>query len=117
MAYSVENNVIRLTRGDTMNVTIELYDGDLPYEPQTGDSCRFAVKRNRMNIPGTEYDDSTPVILKTIPMDTMKLELEPNDTKSLGFGEYVYDIELTKADGTVDTFITASRFILTPEVH
>jgi hypothetical protein len=46
----------------------------------------------------------------------MILHLEPDDTKGLGFGEYVYDVELTFANGDVDTFINNARFSLVPEV-
>ena len=35
----------------------------------------------------------------------------------LPFGKYVYDIELTKATGEVDTFITKAILKLTEEVH
>jgi hypothetical protein len=47
----------------------------------------------------------------------MILELDPEDTKPLPFGSYTYDIEITFANGIVDTFICEARFILTPEVH
>lgn len=52
-----------------------------------------------------------------IPIDTMKLAIKPEDTKNLAFGKYVYDIELTKANGEVDTFITKAVFKITEEVH
>ena len=44
------------------------------------------------------------------------LHLEPNDTKTLDVGEYVYDIQLTTSDGDVDTFIAMAKLILTEEV-
>ena len=47
----------------------------------------------------------------------MILTLNPEDTKHLPFGKYVYDIELTKATGEVDTFITKAILKLTEEVH
>ena len=58
-----------------------------------------------------------PVIVKTIPNDTQVLSLAPADTKDLGFGLYDYDVEITLADGTVDTFISAAPFKLTKEVY
>lgn len=116
--YSVSsNNVIKMTRGDTVSLDVVLYEGDVPYEPEVGDSIRFALKQDLLNVPGTEYEDVVPLIIKTIPTDTMKLNILPADTKDLGFGEYVYDVELTKADGTVDTFIPATKFCILPEVH
>ena len=54
--------------------------------------------------------------MKDIPSDTMLLVLEPEDTKTLPFGKYVYDIQITYADGKVDTFITKGRLRLTEEV-
>ena len=39
------------------------------------------------------------------------------DTAHIPFGKYVYDIELTKATGEVDTFITKAILKLTEEVH
>lgn len=46
----------------------------------------------------------------------MKLILDPADTKPLSFGKYVYDIQLTKSTGEVDTFITKGTMKLTEEV-
>lgn len=55
-------------------------------------------------------------MVKDIPIDTMKLVLDPADTKNLSFGKYVYDVQLTKSTGEVDTFITKGMLKLTEEV-
>ena len=47
----------------------------------------------------------------------MTLRLDPEDTKELGFGTYVYDLEMTFADGRVDTFVEGKDFIISPEVE
>ena len=117
MSSSIIGNMIKLTRGDSFNVKVSMYNGHTEYIPQEGDVVRFAVKRPKLNPCGTEYVDRQPLINKTIPNDTQVLSLAPADTKSLGFGMYEYDIEITYADGTVDTFITAAPFQLTKEVH
>ena len=108
--YKVEGTLITLTRGDTFNATITIYDsqGNV-YTPAAGDVVRFALKRTA--------EDRTPLILKTIDHETMLLTIEPNDTKNLAFGSYIYDVEITLADGTVDTFIANAKLILTVEVH
>ena len=62
------------------------------------------------------YSSPTVLIEKVIPNDTLLLHLLPTDTKELPTGKYVYDIELTNADGEVDTFIPEAKLILTPEV-
>ena len=101
-----------------MRVKVNIMLGDAPYILQGGDIVRFAVKHNEyVGVRYRELKDAEPLILKTIPNDTQYLELDPEDTKDLGFGEYLYDIEITMADGTVDTFIADQKFNLTTEVH
>lgn len=106
--YSIRRTNISLTRGDTFlaQVTI-LMDGE-PYTPEVGDRVRFAMKR--------DYKDQAVLIQKTIPNDTLLLRLDPADTKPYAFDDYVYDIEITFADGVVDTFIKGV-FTLTEEVE
>ncbi len=103
------NNII-LTRGDTLKLTVALYNADgTTYTPDPADTIRFAMKK--------EYSDANPILNITIPNETLILTINPNDTKTLEFGQYVYDIEITKADGTVDTFICEAAFTIAPEVH
>lgn len=110
MSFKVKKNTIFLTRGDTFKamLTINNPDGSV-YTPVEGDTIRFALKEN--------VEDDECLILRDIPIDTMLLVIYPEDTKSLEFGSYVYDIQLTKANGDVDTFITASKLKLTAEVE
>ena len=117
MSVAINGTKISMTRGDTLRVAVSMTRNGEPYTPENGDVVRFAAKHKKMKSGDKEYSDVEPLILKTIPNGTMVLELVPSDTKDLDFGEYVYDIEITFEDGTVDTFITASPFILTPEVH
>lgn len=121
MSAKVKKNAITMTRGDTFRTHVDIFrevDGEkIPYTPSGSDVVRFALKHPTMNASRTEYTDQNPLITKEIPLETMILTLLPSDTKSLGFGEYVYDIELTMEDGTVDTFISEAGFTLTPEVH
>ena len=112
-----KTNKIRMTRGDTLLAAVGMKKDGEEYIPVVGDSVRFAMKRPKMTPGGKEFADTEPLILKSIPIATMILELEPEDTKPFPFGEYVYDIEITFANGRVDTFITEAPFILTPEVH
>ena len=110
MSYSITGTTITLTRGDTFEALVSATKKDgTPYIPVEGDVIRFAMKEN--------YDDARPLLVKEIPIDTMILVIEPEDTKPLAFGKYVYDIELTKVTGEVDTFITTATLKLTEEVH
>lgn len=107
---------IKMTRGDTLITFVGMKRGEDDYVPQVGDSLRFALKSPKMNSKKTEYADAEPLLEKDIPIDTQLLRLDPEDTKPLGFGDYVYDIQITFADGKVDTFISEAKLTLLPEV-
>ncbi len=106
----ISGTTIKMTRGDTLRVTLTLKDeeGNV-YTPIEGDRIRFAMKRF--------YDDSEVLINKQIPNDTLELVLNPEDTKNLPQpSSYVYDMEITYANGDVDTFIDKAKLQLTEEV-
>lgn len=114
---NINGTTIEMTRGDSLIVTVEILDEQgQPYEPVSGDKVRFAMKSSRMGAGNARFADARPLIKKTIPLDTLTLELEPADTEGLAFGEYAYDIELTHASGVVDTFVADARLRLMPEV-
>lgn len=100
MSVQIKQNMIIMTRGDTLSTIINITDASgNKYIPTEDDKIRFALKRN--------YNDIEPLILKEIPYDTCELYLDSNDTKSLDQpAYYVYDIQITLSNGTVDTFIS-----------
>ncbi len=107
--HSINGTNITLTRGDTLMVQLSLERNGETYTPQQGDSIRFAMKRKYT-------DDDSTALVKTVPTDTLVLEIEPDDTKELPMNKkYVYDIQLTDAQGHVDTFV-GGTFELTNEV-
>ena len=110
MSSSVKSNgTINLTRGDTFYCKIKLYDqydDTVTLSPE--DLVRFALKEN--------YDDAEPILVIDIPVDTMTLRIAPEDTKELPFGTYVYDIQVTFANGDVNTVIPRKTFNLLEEV-
>lgn len=111
MAVTINGNTIKMTRGDTLKIYVlpKTADGEI-YAPEPGDRIRFAMKES--------YEDDSPLILKEIPIDTLILTLNPEDTKDLPMpSSYVYDVELTYANGDVDTFIDKAKLILKEEVH
>lgn len=111
MSSTIKSNMgIMLTRGDTFVAKIELaYEDDTPAEVENGATLRFALKE--------DYEDTDTLILKDIPIDTMVLKLDPEDTKSLDYGTYVYDVQLTHANGDVDTVIPRKTLTLQEEVE
>lgn len=100
-----------MNRGDTLITTISIFNPDgTEYIPDpNNDTLRFALKKN--------YDDAEPLILKDIPVDTMVLRIDAEDTKILDQpDEYVYDIQLTYGDGIVDTILPNKKLRIVEEV-
>lgn len=98
--FYIEGSNIYLTRGDTLILNIEMYNGNTPYVPVDGETVRFALKSNY------EDPDEDVLINKDIDIETMQLTILPQETKELKMGrKYVYDIEFTDINGNVDTFI------------
>lgn len=89
----VRNNAIYAIRGDTLIFQIDLTKDD-----------------------GTKYTpgDKEPIISKTAAKGVIKIL--PAETEGLDYGTYVYDIQLTTADGTVDTVVPPHPFVLEEEV-
>lgn len=110
MTVKVQGTTISMTRGDTVRLKLDILNPDgTTYEPINGDSIRFAMK--------SKYNDKEPLIIKDISPDALDLVINPDDTKSLKQpSEYVYDIQLTHANGDIDTFIANAKLKITEEV-
>lgn len=106
----LSGTTIKMTRGDTLRLNLTLKDEEgNEYTPLIGDKIRFAMKQT--------YNDAEPLILKDIPIHTMQLVLNPEDTKNLPQpATYVYDLQITYTNGDVDTFIDKAKLMLTEEV-
>lgn len=103
----MENYEIYLTRGDTLPIKILITDQNKdPYELQEGDILYFTVKKSI----------STSEIVFQKRLQTNKFNIEHDDTAGIAYGKYVYDVQLTLADGTVWTIIKPNLFEVTGEV-
>jgi hypothetical protein len=98
------NNNIILTRGDTLTLTAtpKVKATGEPYEPQTGDTFRFAISKGYEGEVGYEL-----MCEAAIPSDTWTFTIPASETKKLDYRTYNYDAEATFADGTVDTYLSA----------
>lgn len=105
----IDGHRITLTRGDTLTLTVSLIKDDEPYTPEEGDVIRFALAQGYVGEPAYSLKKSV-----TIPNDTLTFTLSSADT-ALDYKTYNYDIEVTHADGCVDTFIS-STLTITGEV-
>ena len=105
-----------IIRGDSDSLKIQLREkndaGAWINKPLgAGDTVYFTVKKS--------YLDEKKLIQKVITefVDGKAIiQFVPNDTKGIAFGTYVYDIQITFADGTVKTIVPPSRFEIMPEV-
>lgn len=107
----IRDNDITITQGDTLEtkLTIITPDGET-FEPSSGDALRIAIKG--------AYTDNIPILVKDIPIDTMLIRLESEETEIMKARRmpYVYDVQLTLPDGTVATVIAKGKLYVTEEV-
>lgn len=104
-----DDGSIEMIRGDSVELDVVIYQTDssgdvIEYIPQEGDDITFTVKRSTK--------DSEVLIQK----HGSHISILPEDTESLEYKKYKYDVQLTLADGTVDTIIPPSMFIVRDEV-
>ena len=108
----VDGNNITMTRGDSEAISIFCRNEDLTIVPLvTGDKIYFTVKVN-------VYQEIIILqkIITTFTDGKAIVVIVPLDTKDLEFRSYVYDVQITRADGTVSTIIPPSKFIIGGEV-
>lgn len=105
MSYSIKGKRITLTRGDTFPCSVSILNPDgTPYEMQSGDTVRFML---------SEQAGGPTILSKTLVGGAF--QLGPADTNQLDFGTYFFDVQMTFADGTVDTFIAEGQLTLADE--
>jgi len=103
---------ISMVRGDSESITIFLkdsFDNSLSFED--GDTLFFTVKDN-INTEKITLQK----IITTFEDGAAIIRIDPEDTKGLRFKDYVYDIQLNRADGYVKTIIPPSKFTIEGEV-
>lgn len=109
MLYIESNNVIRLTRGDTAKLTVPI-ENDLDnssYVMDELDTLTFTIKKS--------VKDNGNLVQKVVT-GSNNFHIKPEDTNSLPFGKYVYDVQLTTAGGDVYTVIEPTSFEILSEV-
>lgn len=109
MLKILEDDTIQLTRGDTAAITVDIFDEvtATPYTLASDDTLTLSVKKT--------VNDRTYYFQKVVT-GTNRIIIQPADTQKLGFGTYVYDIQLNKASGEVSTVLGPATFELLTEV-
>jgi len=108
----VDGNNITMTRGDSETILIfckDILGTIVPFV--IGDKVYLTIKR--------DIHEEAIILQKIITIFTdgkAIAVIAPLDTKDLEFISYIYDVQITKADGTVSTIISPSKFIIGGEV-
>ena len=112
VTMKIQGTNISMTRGDSEMIKVTVKDTLGNIIPLvTGDTIYLTVRESMLSPTKiiekivTEFDDGQALII-----------INPEDTNNLRFTSYVYDIQLTKENGSVKTIITPSNFTITGEV-
>lgn len=106
--YKVTSNHIFMIRGDTVKLKIKFTDKiGKPLQLFPTDRVIFTLKRTSRDCD----------ILLQRDFTDGSLQIDPDDTNFLDFGRYVYDVQLIRADGFVDTIVTPHQFNIMEEVN
>lgn len=108
----LNGNSIQMTRGDSECLIVSCKNPDGSTHPLVaGDTITLTIRKTvTSSVKGLQKD------VTVFNEGKAYIAINPTDTSSLDFGRYVYDIQITKADGTVKTIITPSLFEILSEV-
>jgi hypothetical protein len=90
----VDDGNITLTRGDTAVIDLDIKVNGRPYDFNQSDKIIFSMKES--------YDDQSYIMQRQLTNHL--LTFSHTDTNSLEAGTYVYDVQLSFADGQVVTY-------------
>lgn len=109
-------NEITMVRGDTLIIAVDILDENgAAYNPAVDDVVTLTIR---------EWSDTGTVALQKTSGDAdvdivaggWEITIQPADTADWEYISYVYDIEVTLADGYKQTIIPYASFTLTREV-
>lgn len=90
----IQGTNITHMRGDTDTINVALTINGAAYTMASGDKAVFSVKQD---LDATDYVFQLPI------SQDGKVKFEHSTTQGLAAGGYVWDIQLTMSDGTVQT--------------
>lgn len=109
MLYIESNGAIKLTRGDTARLTVNIKQqpGGETYEIQPTDILTLSIRKKPTD---------APIVVQKVITGFGTFHIEPSDTEGLEFGKYVYDVQIKNEFGDIYTVIVPTRFELLEEV-
>ena len=103
---------ISMIRGDTESILVSVKDSEgFEVALENGDIVYLTIKDN-INTDNKALQK----IVTEFPGGRALIEISSDDTKDLKVKEYIYDIQLTKIDGSVTTIVKPSKFTLLGDV-
>lgn len=111
MILKINGTDIYMVRGDTRVFTLRLYDQMQKIELSSGDTIYFTVKKS-IYTPEITIEK----VITTFEDNEAIIEILPEDTKELEYGDYVYDIQWTDVNESITTLVEASKFVIKGEV-
>lgn len=102
----VSGTNLSMVRGDTESITVRC--AQAPF--QRGDTVYFTVRED------AESEIALQLTVTEFPDEEAVIAISHDSTEGMDFGDYVYDIQVTRADGTVTTLVEKSKFTLREEV-
>ena len=108
----IQGTNIQMIRGDTEAIRVSVKDTQgIKVNLVEGDTVYFTVKVSA----SLETKEFQKIITNFTDGEAL-ITIYSNDTKSMKFRSYLYDIQLNKANGDVKTIIPPSQFIINQEV-
>ena len=103
---------LTMIRGDSETISVRMNnnEGEEVFF-KDGDIVYWTVKENL-----NATTNSLQVIVNEFDKGVATIKIKPSDTSELRAKEYIYDIQLTREDGTVTTIVKPSKFILEGDV-
>ncbi len=97
---------ISMIRGDTETLTIRCSEPFI-----TGDTVYMTVRESAES--DVEFQER---VTSFGAEGEAVINIAHADTEGMAFGEYVYDVQVTRGDGRVKTLVPKSRFTLEEEI-
>ena len=95
-----------MTRGDTETLTVKCSQ---PFE--RGDAVYLTVRES------AESPVEFQKVVKSFGSEGKAvIVIDHEDTEDMRFGEYLYDLQVVRQNGTVKTLVKPARFTLTEEI-
>ena len=105
--FRVFNNVISMTRGDTVNFTLTIKDGEGNDYDYSDDTVLFTLKRSV---------NTTDIICQKEVHYGEDIVITHEDTAGIPYGDYWYDVQISNEAGAVATVIPPTKFRVKTEV-